>query len=205
MSDATDVFPTTTESDSPTDIGEKIDVLEPGEIVTTLDAGDDAPELTAGDDDVLPAGDSTDPADTPAGDQKPQATFDPNTLIALQGIINRQSAKLDELKDDAKKLSESVKSIVENDQELSQIEEQAKEIVKLQKERKQSLANSPESTQLKLKIKDIKESIKDLEESLNNHLLNFYQMTGVKVFDTDDGSTREFEVRAKLRSKKKAA
>lgn len=205
MSDATDVFTATTNSDSPVDIGEKIDVLEPGEVVTALDSGEDAPELPAGDDEVLPAGEATDPSAAPAAAPTQSGSFDPNTLIALQGIINRQSAKLDELKDDAKKLSESVKSIVENDQELSKIEEQAKEIVKMQKERKQSLSNSPESTQLKLKMKDIKESIKDLEESLNNHLLNFYQMTGVKVFDTDDGSTREFEVRAKLRSKKKAA
>lgn len=205
MSDATNVYPAATTSDSSVDIGEKIDVLEPGEVVTSLESGEDTPELVSGDEAELPAGEEQDPSDSPAATSTQSGAFDPNTLIALQGIINRQSAKLDELKEDAKRLSESVKSIVENDQELSQIEEQAKEIVRQQKERKQSLANSPESTQLKLKMKDIKESIKDLEESLNNHLLNFYQMTGVKVFDSDDGTQREFEVRAKLRSKKKAA
>ncbi len=173
--------------------GENTPVLEEGEILEELSSPSDDTALPAGDDDTsLPA------------PTTPKAATDASTVMALQAIIGRQSAKLDELKQEAKQMTDSLRSIVENDQELSQIEEQAKEATRKQKERKQMLSNNPESTQIKYKLKELKDSIKDVEESLNNHLLNFYQMTGVKVFDTEDGSQREFEVRAKLRGKKKA-
>ncbi len=125
-----------------------------------------------------------------------------DTLIATQNIINRQTAKLDELRVELKKLNESAKSILENDQLLAQIEDEVKEVSKKQKERKASLAQSPESMNLKYKAKDVKESMKELEESLNNHLISYFQLTGTKVFDTEAGEQREFKITARVMSKK---
>lgn len=171
-------------------------VLDAGDDTTTLPAGDETPELEAGDDAIeLPEAVDTPPA-------KSTKTGDPNTLMALQGVINRQSSKLDELKTQIRQVNEGLKSILENDQELSKAEEEMKAVAKVQKERKASLSNSAESMQLKYKLKEIRETMKDLEESLNNHLLNYYDLTGVKVIDTDDGGQREFSVRAKLMAKK---
>lgn len=123
------------------------------------------------------------------------------SLTALQGIIERQSKRLDDLREETRLLSEQLKAILDNDLELTEAQEQAKQATRKQKERKAALANNAESTQLRYKLKEAKENIKDIEESLNNHLLNFFSMTGVKEFDTTDGGKREFDVRAKLRGK----
>jgi seryl-tRNA synthetase len=100
-------------------------------------------------------------------------------------------------------INDQLRSILENDEELTKVEEEVKAASARQKQRKTTLANNAESMQLKYKLKEIKENLKDIEESLSNHLLNLYQITGSKEFDTDDGGKREFDVRAKLRGKKK--
>lgn len=125
-----------------------------------------------------------------------------DTLMATQAIINRQSSRLDALKEDVKKLNDSLKSILDNDAELSQTEEEVKALTRKQKERKTKLQESAESMQLKYKVKETKEQIKELEESLNNHLINYFQMTGTKVFDTDSGEQREFKITARVMGKK---
>ncbi len=126
-----------------------------------------------------------------------------DTLSAVEGIIRRQSVRLDALRDEAKTFADQLKSILDNDEALTNVEEEVKQATRKQKERKATLANSPESMQLKYKLKEVKDSIKDIEESLSNHLLNLYKITGIKEFDTDDGKRREFDVRAKLRGTKK--
>lgn len=125
------------------------------------------------------------------------------TLTAVEGIIRRQSTRLDELKEQAKILNDQLRSILDNDEELSTVAEEVKTATRKQKERKTALSNSAESMQIKYKLKELKESIKDIEESLSNHLLNLFQITGVKEFDTDDGKKREYDVRAKLRGMKR--
>ncbi len=126
-----------------------------------------------------------------------------DTVMATQAIINRQAQRLDSLKEDIHKVNDSLRSILDNDQELSATENEVKEASKKLKERKAQLTQSAETVQLKYKLKEIREQIKELEESLNNHLLNFYQLTGTKVFDTDSGQQREFRVYARILGKKK--
>lgn len=126
-----------------------------------------------------------------------------DTLMATQAIINRQAERLDGLKDEAGKVNDSLKSILENDTLLSDAEGEAKEATKKIKERRAQLTQGAESVQLKFKLREIREQIKELEESLNNHLLNYYQLTGTKVFDTDSGQQREFKVTARILGKKR--
>lgn len=126
-----------------------------------------------------------------------------DTVMATQAIINRQAQRLDSLKEDTRKINDSLKSILENDAQLVGFENELKESSKRLKERKASLTQSAESVQLKYKLKEVREQIKELEESLNNHLLNYFQLTGTKVFDTDSGQQREFKVFAKILGKKK--
>ncbi|HSW90274.1 MAG TPA: hypothetical protein VLH19_05410 [Patescibacteria group bacterium] len=125
-----------------------------------------------------------------------------SSLLALQGVIARQTARLDTLREDLKKVNESFKGLFENDTQLQEAVGEAKEATLKQKTRKQAVAQSPESMQIKYKITEIKEQIKDLDDSLNNHLINYYQQTGVKFFDSETGEQREFDVRAKLKAKK---
>jgi hypothetical protein len=170
---------------------------------TSLPAGDDVLELPADDTPTLPSGDS----EKREKDEVPafSISIEPgvgDTLTATQAIIGRQAARLDELKADLKRINDSLRSILDNDQELAQAEEQAKEYTKKQKERKQQLSQNAESMQLKYKLKELREQMKEIEESLNNHLINFFQMTGAKVFDTDVGEQREFKITARVLAKK---
>lgn len=125
------------------------------------------------------------------------------SLSAVEGIIRRQSTRIDELKEKLKTYNDQLRSILANDEQLSNVEEEVKQATRKQKERKAMLSNNAESMRLKMDKKETQESIKDLEQSLSNHLLNLYQMTGVKEFDTDDGTKREYDVKAKLRGKKR--
>ncbi|MEP7166531.1 MAG: hypothetical protein ABI758_00960 [Candidatus Woesebacteria bacterium] len=166
-----------------------LDVLEPGEEEKLLEEGTE---------EVLPA------PSTPliAVEINTNKDGGSESLLAVEGIIRRQSSRLDELKEKLKQYNDQLKSVLDNDEALTNAQEEVKQATRRQKERKTMLANGAESVQLKFHIKETKDSVKDIEESLSNHLLNLYQMTGVKEFDTDDGGKRAYDVKAKLRGKK---
>ncbi len=180
------------------------------DITQKLAASDD-PELQTGtDDQSLPAPDEL---ELPSGENREKVSIPPisieigtdsagESVMATQAIINRQAQRLDTLREDVKRINDSLKSILDNDEQLSITEHELKESTKKLKERKAQLTQSAESVQLKYKMKEVREQIKELEESLNNHLLNYYQLTGTKVFDTDSGEQREFRVTAKILGKK---
>lgn len=160
-------------------------------------------ELPAPDEKELPSGENSENEEETVPPIGLELTKDAgNSLMALQGLVNRQTERMDSLREDIKRLNESLKSIIENDAELTVVEDQLKEVNRQVKERKQQLSQSPETVQLKFKVKEIREQIKELEESLNNNLLAYYQMTGTKVFDTNAGGQREFRITAKVLAKK---
>lgn len=176
---------------------------------TSLPPADDAalpasndPALEAPQAEELPEGEKSENVSVPPISFSIEDEGGAGTVMATQAIIERQAARLDSLKGDLKQINDSLRSILDNDAELSQMEMELKEAGKKQKERKAKLVQSAESTQLKYKLKEVREQMKELEESLNNHLLNYYQLTGTKVFDTSSGEQREFRVTAKILSKK---
>lgn len=174
--------------------------------IVFIDPGEEEKLLEGGGEDALPAGDQADlPSPVPPVSISFQSSGsdDPTTLTAVEGVIRRQSVRLDELKEQMRTINDQLRSILDNDEELTKVEEEVKAASARQKQRKTTLANNAESMQLKFKLKEIKENLKDIEESLSNHLLSLYQITGSKEFDTDDGGKREFDVRAKLRGKKR--
>lgn len=160
-----------------------------------LPAGDDTPVLESGDDQAsLPSGMSSQSQNKVA-----------ETLQALQNVIERNVEELDRLKEQMKSYRDSMKNIMDNDETLSDAEDQAAAVTQKVKERKSQLQSSPEVNQLKANIAELSERKKEVEEALNNHLLNIYQMTGAKTFDTSTGETREFQIRASVKSGKKQA
>jgi chromosome segregation ATPase len=174
--------------------------------------GDDlaAQALAESDQESLPAGDDTlsleasDTPQLPAANGGVQAKVG-ETLHALQSVIERNVSELDRLKEQMKSYRDSMKNIMTNDETLSDAQEQATQITQKVKERKSQLNASPEVNQLKANISEISERKKEIEEALNTHFLNLYQLTGSKTFDTSTGETREFEIRASVKSGKKAA
>lgn len=125
-----------------------------------------------------------------------------DTLTSLQALLERQSERVDELRRQIRMINEGMKSILENDEKLSEVAQKADQITKEVKERKKSLTESPEYRQQKAKAIEFKDELKELEETLNSHLISYFQQTGVKTFDTTGGDQREFKVYAKVLPKR---
>lgn len=129
-------------------------------------------------------------------------TLQQNPLDALQALIERYIQQTDDLRNRLKTVSESMKSLLENDNELSEVEQQANDVSKKVKARKKTIAESPEFRSLRAKMGEMKDEMKEYEEALNTHLLNYFQQTGVKTVDLSSGAQREFRIVAKVLPKK---
>jgi len=126
-----------------------------------------------------------------------------DTLQSLQNVIERNADELDRIKEEMQIQREALKNVFENDAQLSEVTAEAATVTNKVKERKSQIQNSPEILQYKTKIGELTEQKKEIEEALNNHLLNLFQITGTKTFDTMSGRQREFSVRASLKGNKK--
>jgi chromosome segregation ATPase len=172
----------------------------------------DDKKLLTGDDLAAKALADTSQESLPAGDDIPVLPASPaakqkvgETLTALQNVIERNVSELDRLKEQLTSYKDSLRNIMDNDETLSAAEEKATQVSQKVKERKAELHSTLEANQLKANITEVSARKKEIEEALNNHLLNLYQLTGAKTFDTSAGETREFDIRASIRSGKKAA
>lgn len=124
------------------------------------------------------------------------------TISSLQNIIERNAVELQKLQEALKEKRESLKSVFENDTQLTEVKQQVDTIADKVKERKAQLQNSPQSTSLKVAIGELNEQKKELEETLSNHLINYYGLTNSTSFDTSDGDQWEFRISAKVKSRR---
>jgi len=125
-----------------------------------------------------------------------------DTLHSLEKVIESKASKLMQLKQNVKHKSQMIKNVFENDVQLAEAEEQKSEVQKAWKERKAQVSDSSEVRELKQEIKEMRQNQKDLEESLSNHLINYHQLTNSTSFDTSDGDQWEFNIKAKVKTKK---
>lgn len=125
------------------------------------------------------------------------------TLSHLQSLLERYAMELERISGELKEKRDSLKSVFENDTELNAAEEQLQTISQQAKTRKSQLQNSPVAVGVKNQIVELNEQKKEIEETISNHLLSFYAMTNSKSFDTSDGDQWEFDIRAKVKSRKK--
>jgi len=124
------------------------------------------------------------------------------SLLAVQGLIERLSGQLDTLMREYKEKREMLNNIFTNDESLQKAEEQAKEVTQQMKDRKGQLNESAEVKELKAQLGELKEDLNLVQESLNTHLINYFQMTGSKAIDMSDGREREIVLHAKLKPRK---
>lgn len=141
--------------------------------------------------------------DDVAVDDKAQVDTTETSYEALKSIIQNLSVKLDELREKQKEYRQISKNILDNDSQLSAYEEQAKEAQLQFKKRKKELMESVEAKEAAAKAKEVGEEMRDIQDSLTNHLLNYYQITGVRSFDTPSGDEREFVFNARLKPPKR--
>jgi chromosome segregation ATPase len=124
------------------------------------------------------------------------------TINSLQNVIERNAENLQKIADELKHKRESMKNVFENDTTLAEAQEQAALYNNQLKERKAKLQTDPQVTSLKVQIGELNEQKKEIEEALSNHLVQYYQLTNSKSFDTSDGDQWEFDVRAKVKARK---
>ena len=129
-------------------------------------------------------------------------TFNQEEFEAVKNLVSRKTSQADELKEKIRELAESLKNMLVNDSTLADAEETLKETRKAVTKRKNEIANSEEAQSIKAKLRELKEEMADIEDSLSTQLLNLYQITGVKEFETNTGEVREFVIKAKVKAKK---
>ncbi len=143
---------------------------------------------------------SPDPIEAPEPSIEP--SFDQETYNAVQNLIARLSAQLDELNQNVRSQREMLSNVYENDATLAEAKEKVQAIKNEEKAQQSKLSETEEVIGIKTKIAEISEDIKMVKDSLNTHLLNYYQMTGSTTVDLPDGTEREFTVNANLKPKK---
>lgn len=162
--------------------------------------------LEASDQEALPAevGDSEASVSVATSDQDDMAASDElaSTLGSLQNVIERNAQQLEKIQEELKHKRESMKNVFENDTLLAEAQEQQALYSNQLKERKAKLQADPQVTSLKIQIGELNEQKKEVEEALSNHLVNYYQLTNSKSFDTSDGDQWDFVVRAKVKPRK---
>ena len=157
--------------------------------------------LSAGDDLALAALNQAQTAGptSSADDEVKNSDQIAETLTSLQSIIERNANLLDELKDKLKETRDSLRSMFENDTELTAAQEQAQSYTAQIKERKVKLLADATVVRLQTQVAELTEQKKELEESLSNHLVNYYDLTKSTSFDTSDGDQREFVIKATVK------
>ncbi len=125
------------------------------------------------------------------------------SLINLQSVIERNALESERIAQDLKLKRESLKSVYENDARLSEAEEVSQQKSLQVKEEKARLLASPQTVAIRNSIAELSAQKKELEETLSNHLLNYFQLTNSKSFDTSDGDQWEFSVAAKVKTRRK--
>lgn len=123
------------------------------------------------------------------------------TLEALQNVIENNAKMLVELNKNMKEHRDMLKNIFDNDSELQELEKQAKESTTKLKEKKARLNQETEVVNKKLEINELREQKKEIEETLSSHLLNYFQLTNSKSFDTSNGDQWDFDIKAKVKTK----
>lgn len=139
-----------------------------------------------------------------ADDETMQSDNLAETLSHLQSLLERYAMELERISNELKEKRESLKGVFENDAQLSTAEEQIETFNQQVRSRKSELQNSPVAVGVKNQIVELNEQKKEVEETISNHLLNYFSMTNSKSFDTSDGDQWEFDIRAKVKPRRKS-
>lgn len=125
------------------------------------------------------------------------------TLSSLQNLIERYANELRRVSDELKEKRESLSNVFDNDAQLGEAEAKVEAIAEEVKTRRSQLQTDPQVTSLKVQIGELNDQKKEIEETLSNHLVNYHQITNSTSFDTSDGDQWDFNIRAKIKSRKK--
>ncbi len=137
-----------------------------------------------------------------ADDELKQSNELAETLTSLQNLIEKHARELTRIDGELKEKRQSLKSVFDNDIQLTEAKEEVDRHTQAMKERRVQLQNDPQSTSLKIDVAELNQQKKELEETLSNHLVNYHALTNSTSFDTSDGDQWDFVIKAKIKAKK---
>ncbi|MFH2022122.1 MAG: hypothetical protein ABIJ33_02490 [Patescibacteria group bacterium] len=164
--------------------------------------GDNTPKLQTGDD-IAIAAVSKQTKELTEAEEVAQSNELADTLTSLQSLIERNAKRINQVRQDLREKKESLKSVYDNDGQLSSAQEELKQYDQKVRERQVQISNDPQAVTLRNDIGELNESKKDLEMALSDHLVNYYQLTNSTSFDTSDGDQWEFKITAKVKTQRK--
>ena len=139
---------------------------------------------------------------TETKDEVEQSNELAETLVSLQNLIEKHARELVRIDGELKEKRQSLKSVFDNDVQLTEARDEMDKHTQAMKERKVQLQNDPQSTTLKIDVAELNQQKKELEETLSNHLVNYHALTNSMSFDTSDGDQWDFSIKAKIKAKK---
>lgn len=152
--------------------------------------------------DLAPQSSKTLSVTAPDDDEVSRSNEVAETLSSLQNLIERYANELRRIGDELKEKRESLKNVFDNDAQLGEAEAKVEAISEEVKTRRSQLQTDPQVTSLKVQIGELNDQKKEIEETLSNHLVNYHQITNSTSFDTSDGDQWDFNIRAKIKTRK---
>lgn len=122
------------------------------------------------------------------------------SVHAIRDIALRQIEQIGELKEKKKLLTEQMKSIIDNDQDLAHVESEAEELLEAIKAAKAKVKNRPEYVSIEVKAKEVAEEIKEVGESLGNHLISYSTLTGSNYIENHEGKQMKIKHKVSVHS-----
>lgn len=120
------------------------------------------------------------------------------SLPAIEGIIKRKVAQLNELKEKSTQLREMVDDVLLNDDDYNAAAEKVKEATKEKTAAKAKLMAQDAARTASDKLKDVKEEMKDIIEGLSANLREYERLAGTNQIELEDGDLRQIIMNAKL-------
>lgn len=119
-------------------------------------------------------------------------------IYTVESAIKLRSKKLSELKEKQKKVSEMLKSYLENDAEYVEAAKIAKDAAAKKNGIKKRLLSLPEAQGLAEKIEEIRDEKRELQESLSYYLSEFSRLSGTNEIEDENGELKQIVYMARL-------
>lgn len=113
-------------------------------------------------------------------------------------MINTSLGTIEKVKEEKTKLSEMLKSLLDNDPSYLEASEQAKTAGKAKGQARKQVMRMPQASDLDSKVKELSKHLKDITTQMSMYLADYARTSGQTSFESPDGEVREIVYVAKL-------
>ena len=124
--------------------------------------------------------------------------MDADTLLNLTNMINTSLGTIEKVKEEKAKLSEMLKSLLDNDPSYLEASEQAKTAGKAKGQARKQVMRMPQASDLDSKVKELSKHLKDITTQMSMYLADYARLSGLSTFEDPNGEVREIVYVARL-------